>query len=127
MSLNLSNVYLQANTILNQNLGKFDSLNIIGSDQSQGNKLYYLAQGITKGFYYAKVSGGQGEISELIRIVPENSTIEDALKQVFMFELVALDGSFERFTPKSKKVPSRPSFQWEFSLKPNDQDTRAIT
>lgn len=125
MALNVSRAFLTANTVLNQNLGKFDSINLIGSNQD--GSLYYLAQGITRGFYYKGVSGGQGEIIETIRIVPENSTIDNALKSVVMFELVGLDGTMTRFTPKSKKVPERPSFQWEFAVKPNEQDTRVIT
>lgn len=127
MSLNVSKAFFTANSVLNKNLGKFDSLNIIGKDQSQGNALTYLAQGIVKGFYYHNVSGGEGDITETINIVPENSTVEDALKKVVIFELVNLDGTFTRFEVKSKKVPQRPSFQWVFSVHPNEQDTRVIT
>jgi hypothetical protein len=125
MALNVSRAFLTANTILNQNLGKFDKMNLVGSNQN--GELFYLVKDITRGFYYKGVSGGQGEIIETIRIVPENSTIDDALKNVVMIELVGLDGSMTRFTPKSKKVPERPSFQWEFAVKPNEQDTRVIT
>ncbi len=100
-------------------------MNLIGSNQD--GVLYYLTQGITKGFYYKGTKGGQGEITETIRIVPENSTIDTALQSVVMFELVNLDGTKERFTPTSKKTPDRPSFQWEFAVKPNQQDTRVIT
>jgi hypothetical protein len=127
MSLNVSKAFFKANSILNQNVGKFDSMNIIGNDQTQDNKLVYLVQGITKGFYYKRVSSGEGDIRETINIVPENSTVEDALKKVIIIELVNLDGSFTRFTPKSKQIPERPSFQWVFSVKPNEQDTRVIT
>lgn len=127
MSLNLSQAFFTANTILNQNLGKFDTMNIIGNDQTQGNKLVYLVQGITKGFYYKRVNGEQGDIIETINIVPENSTVEEALKKGIIYELVSLDGTFTRFTIKSKKVPERPSFQWVLSVKPNEQDTRVIT
>jgi hypothetical protein len=125
MGLNVSRAFLAANTILNQNLGKFDSMNIVGSRQD--GSLYYIVQGVTRGFYYKGVSGGQGEIRETIRIVPETSTVENALKDVVLFELIGLDGTMTRFVPKSKKVPERPSFQWEFSVKPNEQDTRVIT
>jgi hypothetical protein len=125
MGLNVSKAFYTANTVLNKNLGKFDSMNLIGTNQA--GDLIYLAQGITKGFYYKEPSGNEGDITELIRIVPENSTIDNALKSVVMIELVSLDGTFTRFTPQSKKVPERPSFQWEFNVKPNEQDTRAIT
>lgn len=99
-------------------------MNIVGSDQ-QG-ALYYLAQNITKGFYYTHTARGQGEIQETLRIVPETLEVENALKSVVMFELVGLDGSMTRFTTVSKKAPERPSFQWEFAVKPNEQDTRVI-
>lgn len=125
MGLNVSKAFFNANSVLNKNLGKFDSLNIIGMDSD--NQLTYLVQGITKGFYYKKTSGGEGEITETLNIVPENSTIEDALKEVTMFELVNLDGTFLRVTPKSKKPPERPSFQWSFGVKPNEQDKRIIS
>lgn len=125
MALNVSKAFYSANTILNQNLGKYDVMNIVGMDEN--NELTYLIQGITKGFYYKEVSGGQGEIRETINIVPENPTIDEALKQAVMFELVSLDGTKHRFTSKSKKVPERPSFQWVFTVKPNEQDTRVIT
>lgn len=127
MGLNVSKAFYNANTVLNRNLGKFDSLNIIGIDQSQGNKLTYLVQGITKGFYYKKTSGGEGDITEVLNIVPETSDVEDALKAAVMFELVNLDGTFLRVTPKSKKPPERPSFQWTFNVKPNEQDKKSIT
>lgn len=127
MGLNLSKAFFNANSVLNRTVGKFDKLNIIGVDQSQGNKLTYLAQDISKGFYYKKTSGGEGDITEILNIVPENSTIETALKDVVMFELVNLDGTFLRVTPKSKKPPERPSFQWSFNVKPNEQDTRIIS
>lgn len=127
MGLNVSKAFFSANTVLNQNLGKYDSMNIIGVDTTADNKLIYLAQNITKGFYYKEVSGGRGEITETINIVPENSTVENALKSVVMFELVSLDGTFTRFESKSKKLPERPSFQWVFSVKPNELDKRAIT
>jgi hypothetical protein len=125
MGLNVSKAFYTANTVLNRNLGKFDSMNLIGSNQA--GESFYLAQGITKGFYYKEVNGGQGEILEIIRVVPENNTIDTALKSTVIIELVSLDGTFTRFVVGSKKVPERPSFQWEFSVKPNEQDTRVIT
>jgi hypothetical protein len=125
MGLNVSTAFFAANTVLNQNLGKFDSMNIIGMNANQ--ELVYLVQGITKGFYYKEGSEGRGDITEELRIVPETSVIEGYLKNVVMFELKHLDGSFSRFIPKVKKPPERPSFQWIFHIKPNEQDTRAIT
>lgn len=126
MGLNLSNTFNKANTILNDKVGKFDLLNLVGVDQTT-NSLVYLVQGITKGFYYRGTSGAQGEALEVLRIVPEDSTIETALQNCAIFELRNLDGSFVRYTAVAKKPPERPSFQWVFTLKPNMQDKRPIT
>jgi hypothetical protein len=124
MGLNVSKAFFKANSVLNQNLGKFDSLNIIGINQS-GTQVY-LVQGITKGFYYKEASGAEGDTREILNIVPENSTVETALKNVALFELVNLDGTFIRFEPMSKKLPERPSFQWTFSIKPNREAKKVI-
>src|SRR6185369_8590901 len=113
MSLNVSKAFSTAYSVLNQNLGKYDILNIVG--MGADNNLIYLQQGITKGFYYKKASIGQGNIIETINIVPESPTIDDSLKKVIMLELVTLDGVFTRFTVESKKPPQRPSFQWVFN------------
>lgn len=127
MAINVSKAFFKANSILNQNLGKYDKLSIIGVDKEAGNALTYLQKDILEGFYYKCGTSTEGDITEEIVIVPESAQTEELLNKAIMFELAALDGTFVRFEIKSKHLPTRPSFQWCFYVKPNHQDRREIS
>ena len=127
MAIDVSSVFYKANTILNENLGKYSSANIIGINKEAGNSLMYLEKDITEGFFYRSSRSTEGDITDEIVMVPENARVEEALNKAVMFELVNLDGTFVRFEIKSKHLPQRPSFQWSFYVKPNQQDKRVIS
>lgn len=127
MGIDVRKAFYKANTIFNKTLGKFDRLSIIGVNKEAGNSLTYLAKDIVEGFYYQTSERLEGDATEEIVIVPGNDAIEEALTKAVMFELVNLDGTFLRFEVKSKKLPTRPSFQWCFYVKPNQQDKRVIS
>lgn len=124
--VDLSDVYRETRQILNDIVGKYDSLHFIGTDEDNDNKPYYLAKDIVEGFYYKEAETGEGNIQETIFFVPENDTIEEAVVKAVIVELVNEDGTFTRCSIDSKTKPKRPSFQWVLVVKPNKQDKRVI-
>jgi hypothetical protein len=132
MALNLQSTFYKADTILNKLLSKYVGLKLIGFNQSDENKPYYLLSGqtISKGFYHkTRKIPITGETIETLRIVPENSTVNTALKPnvLRLVELQKEDGGFTRFSLQTLKSPSPPNYEWVFKLSPNGQDTTTIT
>ena len=128
MPINLSSVFSTVDTILNDTLSKYQGLRLIGFDQTDENKPYYLTDVITKGFYYkTKKTPVTGEVVEKLRIVPQDEDFENALQKAVMLELVEDDGSFVRFSFDTEKAPCPPNYEWVFLITPNKQDNSLIT
>src|SRR4051812_2634873 len=99
MTLNLSSVFAEADTLLNSLLSKYVGLKFIGYDQQHENNPYYLLNGatITKGFYYkTKKLPVTGEVVETLKIVPSDSTVNDILasKKLKYLELIDAGNNF---------------------------------
>jgi len=130
MALNLQSTFYKADTILNKLLSKYVGLKLIGFNQSNENRPYYLLSGqvITKGFYYkTKKQPVTGQLIETLKIVPENPTISGALENVRMIELIEADSTFTRFSLETLKSPFPPTYEWIFKIAPNKQDRTLIT
>lgn len=129
MSLNLSSVFYEADTILNSILSKYVGLKFIGLDQDDENKPYYMnAEAITKGFYYkTKKLPVTGQVIELLKIVPIDEDTNDIIKEAVMLELTDEDDNFLRFSFQTEKEPKPPNFEWLLSIKPNKQERTVIT
>lgn len=131
MSLNLSSVLFEADTILNSLLSKYVSLKFIGFNQADENKPYYLLSSntVTSGFYFkAKRLPQTGEIIHTLRIVPETSEINDLLenKEVKLLELTEENGNFLRCGFKTLKEPTPPNYEWVLLVTPNKQERTVI-
>lgn len=128
MSLNLSTVFSEADSILNSLLSKYVGLKFIEFDEDNDNRPTYLGNTITKGFYYKeKKLPVTGEVVETLGLVPETEEINQHVKDADMIELIEENGDFLRCKFKTLKKPFPPRYEWKFLLTPNEQDRTAIT
>ncbi len=131
MALNLSTVFGQVDTVLNELLSKYVSIQFIGFNQADDNKPYYLLdEPITTGFYYKERKvPSLGQVVETLRLVPETDEIKTLLstKKIKMVELREADGNFMRFSLETLKEPHPPKFEWLYHIKPNRQEQTVIT
>ena len=126
--LNLGKVYTKVNNVLTGLLGKYTSIRFIGKDEDNDNENYYLTPPITKGFYYRPTKLPEvGQIVDLLRIVPQDESVEEAIKYCTAIELKEPNGNFLRFSINSTKQPTPPSYQWILDIKPNHTDQSVIT
>lgn len=133
MPINLSKAYSKIDgQVLNRLLGNYKKIRFIGVDQDNDNKRIYLTDEIEKGFYYKRKKKGYKaiETADIVKIVPENEDVGQAIADCVIVELKNSDDDFLRLSfsdvESGKHPPQPPSFEWVLFLVPNYQDKKPI-
>lgn len=124
--LDLRNVFRTKNNVLRNLLSKYTGLRLIGADQDNNNRRFYLTEILVDGWYYVPLKNPDtGDITETLKIV-SGTAVDDAVASAVQYELLDNVGGFLRFKHTAKSPPKPPGFEWIIEVTPNAQDTRVI-
>lgn len=129
MALDLSSAFRDKNNIKRDLFSEYSSLKFIAINKSLPTKPRQYLGTVTRNWSYkARRDPGTGAVRETIYFVsinPEQYIWADDATEI---ELVRPNGTFTRFKVAGggKLEPSPPKYEWEITVRPNEQDTDAI-
>ncbi len=125
MALDLSSAFRDKNNIKRDLFSEYSSLKFIAINKGLPSKPRQYLGTITRNWSYtARRDPTTGAVRETLYLVSADTDQYNWADQATDIELVRPNGTFTRFSVASggKLRPSPPKYEWEITIRPNQQD-----